>query len=388
MRFVSAFLLALLLPLSAAADPLAPPDGLSPETADAYEAGRLIFNGHWRPSGTDGPDDFEGLGPLYNRIACSSCHSAGGRGRPPEGPDDNFLTALVRIGIVGEDGTARPHPKFGTQIQDRAVPGVQPEADLSLDWEIFESRYPDGTPYELRRPKLTIAPDPGRDARWSIRIAPPIHGAGALARAVSPREALGLYGWKAVEPSLAAQNAAAFAQDMGVTSRFHPDPVCADAAESCGGGPDEVGGVRLMTLTLFTDLLPPPVPAGGTVPKGQALFGDLGCAACHVPELDVSDGPDTLPVYSDLALHRMGKGLNDGLPEAGVPSDMWRTPPLWGLGKALADDPNLPLLHDGRARGPEEAILWHGGEASGAREGFIGLSAEDRAALLTFLATL
>jgi CxxC motif-containing protein (DUF1111 family) len=43
------------------------------------------------------------------------------------------------------------------------------------------------------------------------------------------------------------------------------------------------------------------------------------------------------------------------------------------------------LLHDGRARGVEEAILLHGGEAQAARDAFAELPAADRAALLDFV---
>ena len=46
------------------------------------------------------------------------------------------------------------------------------------------------------------------------------------------------------------------------------------------------------------------------------------------------------------------------------------------------------LLHDGRARGLAEAILWHGGEAKQAREAFRRMSRDDRQALLSFLETL
>ncbi|RKG53744.1 hypothetical protein D7X30_30265 [Corallococcus sp. AB011P] len=43
---------------------------------------------------------------------------------------------------------------------------------------------------------------------------------------------------------------------------------------------------------------------------------------------------------------------------------------------------------DGRARTLEEAVLWHGGEAERAREGFRDLSASDRDALVRFLRSL
>jgi CxxC motif-containing protein (DUF1111 family) len=46
------------------------------------------------------------------------------------------------------------------------------------------------------------------------------------------------------------------------------------------------------------------------------------------------------------------------------------------------------LLHDGRARNVEEAILWHGGEARAARDAYAALSADERAALLRFVNSL
>lgn len=370
------------------ADPLAPPDGIGPDLRAAYETGRLIFNGHWRPSGTDGPDNLEGLGPLYNRISCASCHSAGGRGKPPGGPGENFLTALVRIGVVGEDGSVEPHPLYGQQIQDRAIPGMKPEAELSLTWRYEKGRYPDGTPYELRRPDLTITPDPGPDARWSIRVAQPLHGVGKFAHAVPGPDDTGRFGWKAAMPSLAMQNASALSQDMGVTNLFFPDPICPPTPEPCGGDRNEAGGVRLMSLTLFTELLPPPDLSQHRNGKGEMLFMKIGCGGCHKPEIALRTGPERITAYSDLRRHRMGDGLDDGLPEGAAASDEWRTAPLWGLGAVLADDPRAPLLHDGRARGAEEAILWHGGAAARARHAFVNLSREDRGYLLEFLGGL
>jgi CxxC motif-containing protein (DUF1111 family) len=43
------------------------------------------------------------------------------------------------------------------------------------------------------------------------------------------------------------------------------------------------------------------------------------------------------------------------------------------------------LMHDGRARSVEEAILMHGGEALTSRNAFAQLTAAQRAALLDFV---
>jgi len=92
--------------------------------------------------------------------------------------------------------------------------------------------------------------------------------------------------------------------------------------------------------------------------------------------------------YSDLLLHDMGEGLADDRAEGAATGREWRTPPLWGLGFTRIVSGHTQLLHDGRARTPLEAILWHGGEAQAARDRVVALPPVDRAALLAFLDSL
>ena len=84
----------------------------------------------------------------------------------------------------------------------------------------------------------------------------------------------------------------------------------------------------------------------------------------------------------------MGPGLADDRPDGEATGSEWRTAPLWGVG--LIDDVNghTRLLHDGRARNVEEAILWHGGEAAAAQGRFLQLDAAARRQLLKFLDSL
>ena len=72
---------------------------------------------------------------------------------------------------------------------------------------------------------------------------------------------------------------------------------------------------------------------------------------------------------------------------ARVPS-RWRTAPLWGLGYRMTTEAHPTFLHDGRARSPEEAILWHSGEAAAARRNFMNLWGRPRETLLHWLETL
>jgi CxxC motif-containing protein (DUF1111 family) len=83
-------------------------------------------------------------------------------------------------------------------------------------------------------------------------------------------------------------------------------------------------------------------PARSSVVRhGQELFKQLNCAGCHVPSLQTGARPDavakvignqTIWPYTDLLLHDMGPGLDDGVAELGAASREWRTAPLWGIG--------------------------------------------------------
>jgi CxxC motif-containing protein (DUF1111 family) len=82
----------------------------------------------------------------------------------------------------------------------------------------------------------------------------------------------------------------------------------------------------------------------------------------------------------DALAEQRDEELPDGA--GAVPGDQWLTRSLWGL----ADTP--PYLHDGRAPTVHDAILAHGGEARQARQGYLALDDDDRAALRVFLLSL
>jgi CxxC motif-containing protein (DUF1111 family) len=137
-------------------------------------------------------------------------------------------------------------------------------------------------------------------------------------------------------------------------------------------------------LVAYLRQVPPPGRRGGE-DHGARLFETTGCVACHVPSWPVTDADGvvrSIEPHTDLLLHDMGAALADGRPEVDAGPSEWRTAPLWGVGRASS------LLHDGRARSPEEAILWHDGAAAPARARFEALDRADRAALLRFLASL
>jgi CxxC motif-containing protein (DUF1111 family) len=85
----------------------------------------------------------------------------------------------------------------------------------------------------------------------------------------------------------------------------------------------------------------------------------------------------------------MGATLNDGYTEGTALPAEWRTPALWGLGLSKnSQGGQYFLLHDGRAKSIEEAILLHDGEAAQSKNSFKQLSETDKIKLLKFLESL
>lgn len=102
--------------------------------------------------------------------------------------------------------------------------------------------------------------------------------------------------------------------------------------------------------------------------------------------MTTADGVTFSP-YTDLLLHDMGASLADGRTESSANGREFRTAPLWGLStyaKTLTSKTPY-YLHDARAKTPEEAILWHGGEAENAKQHFMKLPQSERQAVLAFL---
>jgi CxxC motif-containing protein (DUF1111 family) len=128
---------------------------------------------------------------------------------------------------------------------------------------------------------------------------------------------------------------------------------------------------------------------------GKKAFYEMGCVACHAPKFVTRrDAPNKAQSfqliwpYSDFLLHDMGEGLADGQQVGDASGSEWRTQPLWGIGLTQRVNGHTFFLHDGRARNLTEAVLWHGGEAQGARDRFAAASAAERQALIKFLESL
>lgn len=124
------------------------------------------------------------------------------------------------------------------------------------------------------------------------------------------------------------------------------------------------------------------------VMQGKELFVQAKCAECHKPSWTTGDyayipgySQQTIRPYTDLLMHDMGL---DGKADYVGRYSEYKTPALWGRGLMPIAANHSDMFHDQRARGFEEAILWHFGEAEVSREAFREMSKDDRDALIEF----
>jgi CxxC motif-containing protein (DUF1111 family) len=410
-------------------------ENLSDEMASKFFSGNSLFNSAWvqAPSSTDARD---GLGPLFNARNCSACHFQDGRGRPPltdeEQAGESVHGILFRLSIgYGSHEAPKPDPVYGGQLQPFALPDLVAEGQVAISWSDEKFVYPDGEKVTLERPRyevqnLGFGPLDER-AVLSPRVAPQMAGLGLLEAIEDDRleeladpddangdgisgrirlvldvesgeQRSGRFGWKAEQPSVRQQAAGAFQGDMGITSSLFPAQNCSgtetDCADMASGGDPEIDGL-LSNVERYGQLLAVPARRdfeSDEVREGWRLFTDVGCTGCHVAshetgqhELEELSGQTIWP-YTDLLLHDMGADLADS-DRAELDAE-WRTPPLWGIGLIPDVNGHQRLLHDGRADGVEQAILWHGGEAETSRRAFTELDADARSALIRFINSL
>lgn len=410
----------------------APP--LSAQQTQLFALGREAFDQRWVPAPQLGGP--WGFGPTANGNKCTVCHEGNGRGQAPEQSGQTLRALLVRLSVAGanEFGGPMPHHNYGDQLNDLGVQDLVPaEGHATVNYTEREVAFADGETITLRAPQIqfeqlrfgAIAPS----TMISARLAPPLIGLGLLeaipeetllavakqqaALGISGRpnyvwdvaakkEVIGRFGLKANQPNIRQQVAAAFHGDLGVTSDYFPAENCPEVQKECRvlppGGYPELTTRNIDAIQFFLRALAVPARRNLDDPmaqRGEQLFAQAQCAACHVPEIRTGAYP-ALPIgaeqaihpYTDLLLHDMGEALADGRPDFKADGREWRTAPLWGLGLSAKVNGNASLLHDGRARDVAEAILWHGGEAQSAREAFRAMSKRDREALITFVESI
>lgn len=424
-----------------------PAANLGEDERTRFVIGNSFFRRNWvqAPASTTARD---GLGPHFIARSCGGCHEQDGRGAPPDakrGTPEQPVALLMRLSIPGTpEPTAgvQPDPVYGDQFDNLAVQGVRPEGEVTIRHTPVRGRFSDGSAYTLSKPsygfrKLAYGPM-ARGLMVSPRIAPQLIGVGLIEAipeaeilrnasdqaaaggpirgvpnrvwdAYAKQTLIGRFGWKANVGSIAHQTAGAFRGDMGITSSLFPTEACTAAQADCLAAPHgnhgdapEIDDTTFGNVVFYQATLAPPARRhldDPQVVRGQQLFAQAECSTCHRPSYTTGAGRfaaltskalegQRIWPYTDLLLHDMGAGLADGRPDFAASGRQWKTPPLWGIGLIKDVNGHTQLLHDGRARGVLEAILWHAGEAADSQRKVIHMNAQDRAALVKFVESL
>jgi CxxC motif-containing protein (DUF1111 family) len=389
----------------------------------------------------------EGLGPRFNLDNCAGCHSqpAVGGTSPATNP---------QIAVASAFGARNRVPSFLTldgpvrEVRFKRHPDGTPDGGVHALFVIS------GRVDESGDASTCGISQPNFDRQFAagnviFRIPTPIFGAGLVEQipdaailanqsASAPiKAALGIFGrphriritgepnnngndgtvarfgWKAQNKSLLLFSGEAYNVEMGITNELFQTE--RDETANCqfvatpnnttntdgANGTDTLSAIE--KFAFFMRLLAPPQPStnmpggAGSIGRGRATFGAVGCALCHTPMLQtgassvaaLSNKPVNL--FSDLLLHNMGPGLADEVSQGGAAGDEFRTAPLWGLGQRIF------FLHDGRSSDLISAIRAHrsagntqfrASEANAVVERFNTLPESGKQDLLNFLRSL
>ena len=333
----------------------------------------------------------EGLGPLFNGTGCASCHNVPviGGGSP--------MTEM-RAGARDADGTFRV--VGGTTLyQLFSIPDHRCQSAVPAEATIVARRmsiplFGVGLVEAIADETLLALEDPFDRDRDGIS------GRAAVVTDVATgQRRIGRFGWKAQIATLLTFSGDAYTNEMGITNDLFPQEPYGGISEArmreCDRLKDpedlvdpRTGKRAIDNFEAFMKFLAPLArgPITDDVRTGEQVFGALGCSSCHVPMLSTGASAvaalhrKPVPLFSDLLLHDIGTG--DGIAqEAAQPGEI-RTPALWGLRF------RRPLLHDGSAMTPSDAINRHGGEAAGVMDAYRRASDQMRRALFAFLDSL
>ncbi len=333
-----------------------------------------------------------GLGSTFVGTSCINCHTGDGKGHP--------FTTLTRFGQIDETGNLFLN-QGGPQLQNRALPGFLPEqipfgATFSkfmppaFTGMGFLQALTDNDILAIADPNDTDGDGISGTINW---IDIPSFVTLPTNAVTQNGKYIGRFGKKASTFDLFQQTITAYNQDIGITSAFNP----IDHYSGLEIDP-EVSNSKINDITFYLKTLKAPMqrtPNDANVIQGKNVFKQINCVGCHKSSLTTGYSPiaalsfKEFAPYTDLLLHDMGSGLDDGYTEGSAKTYEWRTPPLWGIGLSESSQGGgVFLMHDGRARSIEQAIIMHGGEATTSKNAFQNLSQQDKNALLKFIKSL
>ncbi len=390
------------------------------------------------------PDD--GLGPRFNSRSCVACHSQPtvGGSSPFVNPQVADATANGATNTVPYfitiNGPVR-EARFPTLVDaaGNPIPGV-PDGHVHALYTIA-GRVDQGTctAAVISQPNFNAARDTNNIV---FRIPSPVFGGGLIEniddetllayRASLTGNTLGItpnfnrngndgtisrFGWKAQNKSLELFAGEAYNVEMGVSNELSPQERPAPSEARTTGLPSQCklnqtpedhtnlnsSSAAVDTpsdatkFAMFMRMLKPPVqqvsgPNTAQIVNGEGIFTEIGCNKCHKVSFVTGKSSITADLnnaeaklFSDLAVHHMGSGLQDNIQQGTAQITQFRTAPLWGLGQRIF------FLHDGRTSNLVDAITAHsspGSEANAVIANYNALTLVNKQALIYYLRSL
>jgi CxxC motif-containing protein (DUF1111 family) len=370
-----------------------PLEGLTPEQLLLFSLGDANFAHVFSKQ--------QGLGPIFVQTSCQSCHAADGKGNP--------FNSVTRFGKYIDGNWDPLYNQGGPQLQQRAITGYLAEVippNVSYDELLppnvtglgFLESISDSTLLSLSDSADLDGDGISGKVNW---VSPPPYFISKPHHISNNGKYMGRFGRKASSIDLVQRVTDAFHGDMGITSEYEMmDPVNYLVSGLNGDNvadPEIPFSMLSQTVFYMRTLKAPPRrnSDNAEVKEGETIFIQTGCAKCHIATLTTGNSDvealnnKVFHPYTDILLHDMGAALDKGYTEGSALSSEWRTPPLWGFGlQQNSQGGSTFLLHDGRVKTIEQAIGYHGGEASAARSIFQSLSESDKQKLTTFLKSL
>jgi hypothetical protein len=373
-----------------AGDPL---NGLTKLQLSRFDLGRAAYVTPFTIEG--------GLGPIFNKSNCQSCHSnpVGGWGS----------ISVTRFGIEDKGEFSPLEELGGSLLQSLAISDpcrefVPTEATVTAI-RMTNSSMAYGMIEAI--PDAAIAANDDPSDLNADGISGHVHWVLPLEDSPSSPLRAGRFGWKAQVATVLSFSGDATKNEMGITnallgSESAPNgnmallaacDTVADPEDTADAG----GFTFIQRVTHFQRYLaqPPQTPKSGM--SGEATFNAIGCNKCHIPQWTTSPSKSletairgkSIRPYSDFLVHDMGM-LGDGVQDGASSEQEMRTPTLWNL--RTRD----PMLHTGAASGGlfadrvAIAINAHGpfGEAAASAAAFAGLGSSARNGLIAFLDSL
>src|SRR5215207_6440801 len=417
----------------------------------AIRRGRQLFQRKYTRAQGIGPLFGDGLGNLEVDLAlgaglsdsCASCHgrprgAAGFGGDVVTRPDSRDAPHLFGLGLkemLADEMTADLRA-----IREQALGEVRASSRNKDVTKALDSKGVNFGTVTARRQGGTLTLDTSgvRGVDADMRVRPLFaHGGTTSIREFVVGAWNAEMGLQSVDPDLKAAAAGArVVTPSGMVLDGSADRVEAPPTDNPTADPDG-DGVNNEIPTSIVDhmefyLLNYFKPAAGEqtpeVAAGRQKFMQVGCAQCHVPDLQLNrdrrvadvetvydpvngifnnlfatasarflttdDGsghpalkrPSLQPflvkdIFTDFRRHDLGPYFWERNYDGTVRKE-FLTAPLWGVGTTA------PYGHDGRSVNLKQVILRHGGEAQAARDAFASLSSGEQADFIIFLNSL